>query len=112
MLELHSGRDNGVVDNRVTDDLAGSRATEDRGASEVATQLVHEVTRLNQRSAAEDENYSASFNSTVWQIRLPTITWRPLVLGRFHDFYPIANKEDKAPPSLVSQAGYSVPIRL
>jgi hypothetical protein len=98
MLKLHSGRDDGVVDNRVADDLAGSRATEDRGASEVASQLVHEVTRLDQGSAAKDENYSVSFNSSVRQIRLPTITWRPLVLGRFHDFALLQTKRIKRHP--------------
>ena len=58
MLELHCGRDHRVVDHRIADDLAGSRATNDGSALEVAAQLTHELTGLDQRSGAKDENYT------------------------------------------------------
>ena len=62
MLERHRGGDHRVADDRVADDLAGSRATNDGGSFEVAAQLTHGLTRLDQRSGAKDENDTLPFN--------------------------------------------------
>ena len=63
MLELDGGRDNRVVDDRVADNLPGSRATKNGGPFEVVAQLIHEFARLDQRSSAEDEDDRLSSNS-------------------------------------------------
>jgi hypothetical protein len=88
MLEVHSGGDHRVIDDRVADDLAGGRAAKDGGAFEMAAQLTQELARLDQRSGAKDENYIIPFNFRVWQIRLPAITSRPLILRGLHDLSP------------------------
>jgi hypothetical protein len=48
MLELDRGGNYRVVDDRVSDDLAGSRATEDGGSFEVGAKLIYEFTLLYQ----------------------------------------------------------------
>jgi hypothetical protein len=95
VLELDRGRDHRVVDDRVADDLAGSRATNDGGAFEMAAQLTQQFTRLDQRPSAKDEDDTLSFNFEVGLIRLPSITWRPLVLGRSHDLLPCCKTKRK-----------------
>ena len=74
MLELDCGGDNQVVDDRVADNLAGSRATKNGGPFEVVAQLIHEFARLDQRSGAENEYDSLSSYIASWQIRHPTFT--------------------------------------
>ena len=66
MLEVDSGCDHRVVDDRVADNLARSRATEDGGPFEVAAQLVHKLACLDQRSGAKNENYPLPFNFAAW----------------------------------------------
>ncbi len=62
LVERHCGGDHRVIDDRVADDLAGSRATNDGSSFEVAAQLTHKLTGLDQRSGAKDENDTLPFN--------------------------------------------------
>ena len=84
MLELDGGRDNRVIDDRVADNLPGSRATKDGGPFEVVAQLIHEFARLDQRSGAKNENDPLPFNFSAGQIRLPSFALGPFILFRFH----------------------------
>jgi hypothetical protein len=105
MLEVHSGGDHRVVDDRVTDDLTKCRATKNRGAPEVLPQLAHELACLDQGSSAEDENYAMSLNCQFSQIGRPAITAGPLVLRSLHDLSP-SSKQRRL--SLLNYAGHSV----
>jgi hypothetical protein len=74
MLELDRGRGNRVVEDRVTENLPGSRATYNSGSFEVVAKLIHRLTCLNQWSGAENEYRHITFNFAAWQIRLPSFT--------------------------------------
>jgi len=90
MLELDDGGNYRVIDDRIADNLAGSRATKDGGSFEVAAQLIDKLTCLQQRSGAENKHDILSSHFIRWQIWLPPVTFGPFVLCGF----PIENKEE------------------
>src|SRR6202021_1130027 len=91
MFEIDNGGDDGVVDNHVAENLAGSRATKYGGPFEVVAQFAHEVTCLHQRSSAENECDTLLSDFASWQIRAPPITLGPLVLCCFHVSSPASS---------------------
>src|SRR5262249_16494787 len=97
MLEVDKGGSHGVVDDHVTEDLAGCRATKHGGAFEVVAQLAHEIPFLHQRSGAEDEHGTLPPGFAIRQMRPPPVTLGPLVLSRFHGcFLPSSVRNSNA----------------
>src|SRR5262249_2105648 len=88
MFEPGCGGNHRVIDDRVAEYLTGSRATKDGSPFEVSAQVAYEFTRLYQRSGAENEHHSWSFDFPRRQTRLPPVSLGPFVLCCFHEVSP------------------------
>src|SRR5215471_19288910 len=77
MFEVDMGGNHRVVDDHVTENLTGSRATKHGGPFEVVAQLAHEVTCLHQRSSTENKQNTLSSDFAGWQIRPPPVSLGP-----------------------------------
>src|SRR5215510_10326433 len=88
MFEPGCGGNHRVIDDRVAEYLTGSRATKDGSPFEVSAQVAYEFTRLYQRSGAENEHHSWSFDFPRRQTRLPPVSLGPFVLCCFHEVTP------------------------
>src|SRR5215472_9942597 len=96
MFESGCGGNHRVIDDRVAEYLTGSRATKDGSPFEVSAQVAYEFTRLYQRSGAENEHRSWSFDFPRRQTRLPPVSLGPFVLCCFHEVSPSSfNRENR-----------------
>jgi hypothetical protein len=88
MLEVNGGSDYRVVNDGITDDLSGSRTSDNGATFETVAQFFYDITGLNERSSAEDEYDILLASFAIWQVRLPALDLRPSILCCFHACRP------------------------